>query len=67
MLRSDIIFVGSPDDPSNVGSVGPDKEIMDMKFFDMQGREVVNPSKGIYVKTVKYSDGSVKTSKISVK
>ncbi len=67
VLRSDIIFVGSPDDPSNVGSVGPDKEIMDMKFFDMQGREVVNPSKGIYVKTVKYSDGSVKTSKISVK
>lgn len=44
-----------------------DGEAVRIEYFDMQGRKVMSPSNGIYIKTVTYSDGSVKTSKVALK
>ena len=38
-----------------------------VRYTDLQGRVVKAPRAGIYVKTVKYSDGSVKSEKLLVK
>ncbi|MBD5358523.1 MAG: hypothetical protein HDR88_16310 [Bacteroides sp.] len=67
VLKSDIIMVGSPDDPSSVEEIGSSKEVKEVVFFDMQGRRVLNPEKGMYVKIVKYADGTEKTSKVSIR
>lgn len=67
VLKSVIVYVGSPDDPLSVGSVGTEKEMKEVKFFDMQGRQVANPANGIFVKKTVYNDGSVKTSKVSLR
>lgn len=66
VLKSTIIYVGSPEDPSSVSDIENIKEISDVKFFDLQGREIANPANGIFVKKTVYTDGSVKTSKVSL-
>lgn len=66
VLRSKIYFVEKEDDPNSIESIDA-SNILKVEFFDMQGRKVVNPEKGIYVKTVTLTDGSVKTSKVALK
>ena len=36
-------------------------------YTDLMGRVVNNPGRGIYIKTVKYADGSMKSFKVSLK
>ena len=67
VLKSTIIYVGSPEDPSSVGGIEEAKEIKEVRFFDMQGRQVANPSNGVYVKKTAFTDGSVEASKITVR
>lgn len=66
VLRSKIYFVEKEDDPNSIESIDA-SNIMKVEFFDTQGRKVANPEKGIYVKTVTLTDGSVKTSKVALK
>lgn len=40
------------------------KQIESTKYFNLNGQEINNPSDGIFVKTVKYNDGSVKSFKV---
>lgn len=42
-------------------------EAVNTTYFDLYGREVSAPSHGIYVKKTQNADGSVKTSKVTVK
>ena len=39
-------------------------EIKSIRYFDLQGRQVENPSAGLYIRSVTFADGRVKTSKI---
>ena len=48
---------------NSIDSFDAAKTIVDTRYFDLNGREIANPEKGIYIKTVKYSDGTVKHSK----
>ncbi len=55
-------------------SSGIDKAVSDgseavkcVKYTDLSGRTVTSPVGGIYLKTVKYADGSVRTTKVSVR
>ncbi len=44
-----------------------DKDAVEVVYTDLSGRTTVNPERGIYIKTVRYSDGSVKNFKVAVK
>lgn len=44
-----------------------DKDAVEVVYTDLSGRTTVNPERGIYIKTVRYSDGSVKNFKVVVK
>lgn len=52
---------------SGVESAVADKEIESVTYFDLMGRKVMNPHDGMYVKTIRYSDGTVVSSKIIMK
>lgn len=39
-------------------------EIESESYFDLSGREVVNPEKGVYVKIIRLKDGQTKTQKV---
>ena len=40
------------------------KQIKSVEFYDLSGRKVSNPTKGIYLRTVTYSDGTKASRKI---
>lgn len=40
-------------------------DIVSEKYYDLSGREVTNPQAGIYIKSVKYSDGRILTTKVA--
>jgi thiol-disulfide isomerase/thioredoxin len=42
-------------------------QVVSSEYYDLSGRRVITPSNGIYVKRVAYSDGTVKTSKVTVR
>ncbi len=42
---------------------GNSKRIASTTYYNMNGQEVSNPAEGVFVKTVKYEDGSVKSFK----
>lgn len=67
VLKSDIVYVGSQKDPSAVYGFEVTKEVKSVRYFDMQGREIKSPSSGIYVKKTIFSDGTEKTSKVSLR
>lgn len=50
-----------------VESIQEDQESVSTEFYDLQGRKVTNPENGIYVKSEKLSDGTVRTSKVIVR
>lgn len=63
VLKSDIILVGSPDNPNSADDLDVSSEVKDVLFYDMQGRRIEHPSKGVYLKKTIFSNGMVKTSK----
>ena len=41
--------------------------VKSIEYFDASGRRVTTPSGGLYIKSVRYADGTVKTSKVVLK
>lgn len=56
--RSDIITLNF-NDPSAVAAVGAGKKVVNVKYYDVAGREVTNTAGGMVIKRVEYNDGSV--------
>ncbi|MDE5870631.1 MAG: hypothetical protein K2H22_01610 [Muribaculaceae bacterium] len=54
-------------DPSGVAGIGSDVDVVSVRYYDMSGREVADPSAGIFVKRVVFEDGSVATFKKAVR
>ena len=52
-------------DGSGVEVVEQDKEVAGVQYFDIQGRLVNNPERGLYIKVTRYTDGTVSSSKIA--
>jgi hypothetical protein len=50
-----------------VDDLAVEAAVLSETYTDLAGRRVLNPSKGIYIKRVTYSDGTVKTSKVAVR
>ncbi|MDE5869808.1 MAG: hypothetical protein K2H18_06210 [Muribaculaceae bacterium] len=50
-------------DMSGVSSVAADVNLVDRKYYDINGLEIMKPEQGIYVERSVYSDGTVVTSK----
>ncbi len=63
--RSNIIY--HEDRTSNVDNVSSAKIVESIRYYDLTGREVENPTAGIYVRSVKFNDGTIANGKISVK
>ncbi|MBD5355617.1 MAG: hypothetical protein HDR88_01220 [Bacteroides sp.] len=55
------------DDPLYVEEIKNHGEIKYVKYFDLSGYEIAQPSKGIYIKKAVFDDGTEKTSKIAVR
>lgn len=51
-------------DNNGIGLIDNDADIVATEFFDLTGRRVLNPSQGIFIKTEKLSDGSIRTAQI---
>lgn len=64
--RSEIVTLDL-EGTSRVSDVNATKKIADVKFYDLTGREVKNPSAGIFVKRVTYSDGTIDTAKKAIR
>jgi len=41
-----------------------DKQVESTRYYDLQGRQVMNPNGGIYIKTIRYTDGTEVTVKV---
>ena len=61
--RSPIVYYGETDGISTAKSSNEVRTV----FYDLSGRRILNPSKGVYVKVVEHADGSRSTSKVSVR
>ena len=56
---------GKLTDDINPASVsGESKQVVSVSYTDLSGRSVSNPMRGLYLKTVSYSDGSRRTMKV---
>lgn len=54
-------------DPTGIDGTLAEKKIRSINYFDLSGREVSAPVKGVYVKRTSYADGKVVTEKTLVK
>lgn len=64
IVYSDIMWCPGYEGMVKVNEIS-DAAIVNVKYFDLTGVEVTNPEKGIYVRKLTYSDGTVVTSKIA--
>lgn len=67
VLNSNKCNVGGQGGTGIAATLGQKGEIESVEYFDASGRRVSSPSNGLYIKSVKYSDGSVRTSKVVLK
>ncbi len=68
--KSSIVYTDGttvPWDDSAVNGVKGDKVAEKIVYTDLAGRRVVEPQNGIYIKTVKYTDGSCENTKVLVR
>lgn len=54
-------------DPAGVKSVETNKQISKTEYYDLTGKQISNPSKGVYVKRTINTTGNVETSKVVIK
>lgn len=47
-----------------MNSIETGSKIKAVKYYDLSGRTVAEPSKGIFIKAVTYDDGTTKTTKL---
>lgn len=62
--ESEIATIEAKPSTEAVDSIVADKEIKDVKYFNLAGYEVANPDNGIYIKVVTYVDGTTDTTKV---
>lgn len=63
--RSEIAYVNNPIEPSGINEVAAGKQITDIHYYDLTGRELPSaPSTGLFLQHVNYSDGSCATIKV---
>lgn len=55
---------GKSESGINTPTAAVESEEMAVEWYDISGRRVVNPSKGIYIRLSRYSDGMTRTSKV---
>lgn len=67
VLKSYIAMVGEENPNVGVDGISTDKKVSEERFYDLQGREIIKPSAGIYIKRTIFSDGTVATRKVTVK
>ncbi len=60
--ESDIVSINISTGIKNVAEANSNR-VVSTKYFNMNGQEVSNPAQGIFVKSVRYEDGSVKSFK----
>lgn len=66
--KSDIVYTSATgDDPDAIHNVTANGQPLSTTFTDLSGRRVAAPSRGIYVKTIRYANGAVKAVKTLVK
>lgn len=51
---------------SGINEIGTDASVVARQYFDLTGRKVMNPSNGVFIKSEKLSDGTVRTSKVMI-
>ncbi|MDE5871761.1 MAG: hypothetical protein K2H22_07460, partial [Muribaculaceae bacterium] len=56
--RSGIVTI-NVDDPSSVAALATDSKVVDVRYYDLSGRQVAAPAAGICVKRVTFEDGTV--------
>lgn len=49
---------------SSVDGINADKDIESVKYINLNGCEVAEPTNGVYMKVVEYTDGTKKTTKV---
>lgn len=49
-----------------VDTIVADDEVTATEYFDLSGRKVVNPDKGIYIKSERLSNGKIRTTKVVI-
>ena len=54
-----------PGSDAKVETINPD-DVVNVEYFDLQGRKIHNPTKGIFIKKYTFSDGTSKTRKVLV-
>lgn len=47
-----------------ISTIGGDSNLESSDYFDLSGRKIQNPDKGIFIRTDKLSDGTVRTTKV---
>jgi len=54
-------------DPAGIKENMADKQLRSLIYYDLSGREVKQPTKGVYVKKLVYADGTEQTYKVTLK
>ena len=65
-LRSPIIYYGE-ETPSGLNEPASDATVVETTYYDMQGRKLSGLNKGVNIVVMKYSDGTVKSTKVMLK
>lgn len=58
------VWAISPDGISQTAITGQLNNVQTVSYYDLSGRAVSKPERGIYLQVAKYADGSVKTQKV---
>ena len=61
ITKSEIVTWGN----AGVESLVDSADVISVEYFDLSGRKVVNPEKGVYIKRQRLSDGSARSVKIA--
>lgn len=52
---------------SGVESMTMSEQPVSAAYYDLQGRKVTNPESGIYVRVIKYADGTNSVQKVAIR
>lgn len=52
---------------TSIKAQGPDHQVAKTVYYDLTGRQVTNPSNGLFIKSVTYQNGKTTTSKVILK
>ena len=67
IANAKVIDVNNTYYTNGIASVSADAEIVDRRYYNLNGMEVSEPADGLYIVRTTYSDGTVKAAKVIVK